>query len=603
MSVRIYSLEALERARQLLHDHAPAVGIETIRKEIADAGMEEEIVSMACEGATTPDVLDLADFYFLLSKLEAGERICTDEAKEACHKMLRRAIYLPEKDPPGVKITVITRPLGDGSNVAMIRVTPENKKPNTAPDVFIGGMFEPAGTYLPGAVSAAIAEGNEFIIVDSAGVGGSRLSSGNSVGHKNIVRIFDAVLKEAGGRIRYLMGHSMGAMVVRHQYYERKLKGIGKIEKYICIAGAPGADEVHASFRPGPEISDQSFGQIVSRGRMWATHDNVEDFMKSHTPEERREFERTAREEDLRLSNGLADKPGLSLNGPLTFLETTAMTADEPLLHHVGRDETLITVVGKDDELLQLNNPEAWERRRGILVLEDGDHASPAGEVTGPRFFTALYRFINERPDIAKNWQLIDQDEASRWGSGMIGPTLQLSSRLGSNPAMNYGLGPAALAQHGLNRWSTLLFGAQVVATGTHGFENDSNSFSLPATVSAGLSVAPLPRTARWNIIPLQFSGGGDLWNGEWLPVSAAASVLRDFGPTGFHEGLYVAGGYHPVNETPSPLETGLMFYWGMGGVGRTRLMAGVQFDPWNDLPTTAVIKYELMKGAGYFTF
>lgn len=344
-------------------------------KKITDPALKK----LAEDMPSTPGSLDVADFYYLLSKPD----LILPADRAACVAELMKALYLPAMGE-GDDLSVEMTPLGGGAFAAVVRIKPKGYDPKLLPDVQIGGVSHPAGVYADD-MDEMRAEGRERIFVDSAGVGGSRAPLDGRVDKNLIVKLAGVV--ENLGKVRWLQGHSYGAWIVKHLMLKHHDSGKYMADLYIPQMPVPGALEERAGLKLNPRFAWGAIKDMLLNGGVPAPGWFRRACFEKHTPAEQKELGKvTARE--------------MVVTNPVRFTGAFWEADDwSKFLDLAGRDPHLLIVLAKDDKIVKLKNPDEW-KRRGILILDGVDHSCIAGRESGSKCRKKLREMIAERRDL-----------------------------------------------------------------------------------------------------------------------------------------------------------------------------------------------------------
>lgn len=372
LNLHSYPLETIEKAINLIAS-SPVDYIET--EEINDAS----VASFA--GQTTPGRLDWGDLFMAL----IYEQV-TSEGNEisAEQKALRRALGFPPVDPEGVKL-IFAVTIQPNHIIAQVKIIPtaSDERPNEKVDIFIGGIYHPASVYFPGATQFAIKERRTLVLVDSIGVGSGAVAKGETLDYELLAGEMGRVIEDKyAGKIRYLMGHSLGSIPVRHLYIEYREHGGRRLaDKYIPITMVPAAGEERAGLVMNPQFSTASLPFVLA-GEMRPVSDGI--FFGGHPAAERKKLLEVIHRQ----------RCSVNMFG---FMGVLNEVSARSLLPYIG-DEDLIVVFSTGDGLMQLHNKEEWEKR-GVLFL-DGDHSCMAGDDYAVRCWTQLSDLLSNRNDL-----------------------------------------------------------------------------------------------------------------------------------------------------------------------------------------------------------
>lgn len=445
--------------------------------EIADP----EIVKLASE--TTPRQLDASDLFILL----AGEVKNSPDTISESEAALRKKLLLPERDPDGIKLGFEFERVG-GHILASVRITPTDAS-ETKPDVFIGGLFHTAGMYLLGAVEYAKAEKRPLVLIDSLGNGSSCIDKDSTINYemltKDIAKAIRAASSDDG--IRYLMGHSLGSIVVRDLYFAFKSGAEAQLaEKYIPVTMVPAGNERLAAFKMNRLFSLEQTPHIIFQEKMAPTF--ADYFFNLHPEHEKKWLNEFV--ERQRMSTDL-----------FGFIEVINSIADRSLLEFIGSDD-LVVVFADEDKLMERHGDHsAWERR-GVITLKNADHSALAGGSYAVENWLELSRSLSQTNELK---QPIDIDELARHGTLSFGLVLKGGFELAApdyKSDFKSSLGLSAEAGFGLMLGIELLAVSGVyldleeaskstanIGGGLKMFPDTSSNFSLSFLLDAGTSI------------------------------------------------------------------------------------------------------------------
>lgn len=440
--MRVFDETAIVAAARLFRD---------AKTDYIDTDDIEDLHVKEIANVTTKGTLDMGDFYTLIS----NESLLGWNVNS--FKALRSVLGFPVDNPNGVRLIFSVK---DGVAITTIIPTLPDIDPLQAVDVHIGGLWHPAGVYGPGAIDFAIKENRVVVLVDSIGVGGSAVSKDDTMDYDKIVSILSVIESWATpGKIRYLFGHSLGSLPVRHAFWEKVVSGRQIAERYILIGMVPGPLEERAGFRMNPWFSKVStpgvlFGNLIPN--------SARRFFGNHSENEQKLLEERAQRQ----------RYPINLFG---FSDALFEIANRPLVDFIGNDPSLIVVMTGDDHVMELENCEEW-KRRGVIFLTNGDHSCIAGEETSKRYWEELRMALHDRRD--HNMPRLEPSAAMARIKTEAAFAFELDSKLNGNVGLKGDL------SFGLGRYFDAMLGAGI-------FIGGFDKVNVPARVHLDIHITP----------------------------------------------------------------------------------------------------------------
>jgi pimeloyl-ACP methyl ester carboxylesterase len=257
------------------------------------------------------------------------------------------------------------------SYVSEVSIIPAGCDTSLSPDVFIGGIHLPAGTYLEGAANGfAIPSNRRLVIYDSIGVGGSITPLDRSVTYEMMTEKLLEIITRRNGNIHYLMGHSLGTAPVGYAIYEYKTGGKRIADLYIALTPIPGVLEEMA----GITID----GRFTLGGalQMSLTGGEFPPIPKGYADQH---HTKTSAE----YLQSIAGNSVLPTN-LLRFAELRFNIDKRSILPFIG-DPRILYVQNRSDHLFSCNNPSEWEGDGSVFIGDENflaDHSCYAGNDT-----------------------------------------------------------------------------------------------------------------------------------------------------------------------------------------------------------------------------
>ena len=421
---------------------------------------DPEILQLANE--TTPSQLDAGDLFIAL----VNEYNSSPESVSKTEEALREKLMLPAADPQNAHLSFGY--VRSGKHIiAAVKITPEEIA-DAKPDVFAGGLFHTAGMYFAGALKYTELEKRPIVLIDTYGNGASCADSSEIIHFDELVEDTTKAVVSAGENgIRYLMGHSLGSIVVRSLYIDMKKRGAAPVaEKYIPITMVPAGAERLAGFKMNRCFSMEEAPNILFREQLRPSYGDY--FFDGHPDDEK-----------IWLQN-FVDSQSLNTN-LFGFAGVLAEIADRSLLDYIG-ERDLIVVFSDSDSLMELHGDKEKWKRRGVVFLQNADHSAIAGKSYAEENWAELSRELSNFDEAA---QKINPDELALHPFINAGAVLQggLTTSAGK---INFSGGAGLTVEAGIG----LKLGLQLIAEGGLFFDFE-NLAAFPLTFETGLRLYP----------------------------------------------------------------------------------------------------------------
>ncbi len=356
--------------------------------------------------------------------------------------VLREGLGLPAQDPQDIQLNFRASER-DGNHYSWITIMPREIDPAKPVLIFVTGLHHPSAVYLQHLVELARREHRVIHSVDLPSMGGSILADNASVYASHLNEAVLSCIQEElllGQRFD-LMGHSLGTVPVREiesealENSQRSYHG-RLLNRVVLVAPVPSQEDRELGYQLRPSYAWSVIGALLSSGAVDPERVN-ELFVQNHNASDQAWLARIVGPESF----------SSSLWGTLSvFLNNYR----HPFANRLGVDSHLRVILPAEDRLIRVQNPEAWQNRRGIYWVEHADHSFMGGSIANASYVDVLQRALNE--DLNPNQEVFSRSQAYRRlrsssfaavsasSRGALGGQLYLGGRQGLAVAGPFGL-------------------------------------------------------------------------------------------------------------------------------------------------------------------
>lgn len=406
--------------------------------------------------------------------------------------MSRLALKYPLIDPSGVELKFGTEKLGKEGQVAFTRIIPNNPTPGKRKVILATGLHHPTAAILDPLSRIAKKGGREIISVDLPGMGGSRTDGNQAVSSKEFYEAFKTAIlatTQEGEEID-LMGYSLGSDPLGYLY-----RDIDKLEKET-------GRKFHAIAYLGPipsETDRRVLGlrmspSVANRLALATTITTVTGAPLPFAQPER-------------YYNGLSPETGQSIQevaaqehppaNILSLMKTLISRNQSPLTTRLVNDPRYRLVLGAEDMVMELDQPERLQNKRGIYIAPNAGHAGLLFETD--LILKALDDDNDRRPPIHPAKLYRRSTDASS-----VGVVAETSGRVGVQYSPRRIVGLALFANEKLG------LAGEVGSAANALYNPNQNNVDLSAVAKTGLQL----QLVGW---PLQAVGGIAV-GAQWTP-------------------------------------------------------------------------------------
>lgn len=356
---------------------------------------------------------------------------------------LREGLGLPAHDPQDIQLNFRSSERG-GNHYSWVSVLSREIDTSKPVLIFVTGLHHPSAVYLQHLVELARREHRVIHSVDLPSMGGSILADNASVYASHLQEAVLSCIQEELllGQHFDLMAHSLGTVPVREiesealRNSQRSYHG-RLLNRVVLVAPVPSQEDRELGYQIRPSYAWSVIGALLATGSVDPARIN-ELFVQNHNATDQAWLGQRVQGESF----------SSSLWGTLSvFLNNYR----HPFANRLGVDPNLRIVLPAEDQLIRVQNPGAWQNRRGIYWVNDADHSFIAGPSANASYVDILQRALNE--GLNPNQEVFSRSAAYRHFSSTSFAALSVSSRgaLGGQLYLGGRLGLAAMGPFGLD--------------------------------------------------------------------------------------------------------------------------------------------------------